>query len=76
MIILALHFLCFKLVSLIKIYIYGLPIEYLSKFPVIEEYNSYMWILYSIIGIAIPLLVEHTYIKIKQKTNECFNYRS
>lgn len=67
LIILALHFLCFKLVSLLKIYLYGLPLEDLSQFPVIFEYNSYFWILYSIIGIFIPLLLENIYNNIKPK---------
>ena len=70
MIILALHFLCFKLVSLLKIYCYNYPIEDLSCFPVITDNNSFMWILYSIAGIAIPLLIEHIYIKIKSKIYE------
>ena len=70
MIILALHFLCFKLISLLKIYCYDYPIEDLSCFPVITDNNSFMWILYSIAGIAIPLLIEHIYIKIKSKIYE------
>ena len=70
MIILALHFLCFKLISLLKIYCYDYPIKDLSCFPVITDNNSFMWILYSIAGIAIPLLIEHIYIKIKSKIYE------
>lgn len=70
MIILALHFLCFKLISLLKIYCYDYPIKDLSCFPVIKDNNSFMWILYSIAGIAIPLLIEHIYIKIKSKIYE------
>lgn len=40
MIILALHFVCLKLVSLLKISIYGWPIERLAEFPVIEQNNT------------------------------------
>ena len=67
MIILALHFLCFKPVSLIKILYFNLPIQNLSCFPVIYENNAIMWILYSILGISIPLLIEYAYIKLKRK---------
>lgn len=37
------HFLAFKLVSLLIIRIYGLPIERLAEFPVIREYAVQGW---------------------------------
>lgn len=37
------HFLSFKVVSLIIIKIYDLPIERLSEFPVISEYATKGW---------------------------------
>lgn len=55
MTILTWHFLCFKLVSLLIIGIYGLPIERLAEFPIIEEYSSW-WIMYFIVGVGVPLL--------------------
>lgn len=55
--ILVFHFISFKLVSLIKILHYDLPIDRLSSFPVISEHNSYYWILYSVIGVIVPLLI-------------------
>lgn len=37
------HFLSFKFVSLLIIFIYGLPIERLAEFPVITEYSVKGW---------------------------------
>lgn len=62
--ILALHFLAFKIVSLIKIYIYDLPPKMLSCFPVIEDHNKYFWPLYTAIGVCIPLIVQWLYEKV------------
>jgi fucose 4-O-acetylase-like acetyltransferase len=55
MIILTFHMLSFKLVSLIKILHYNLPMSSLGEFPVIMRFNINYWILYSIIGISLPL---------------------
>ena len=50
------HFLCFKIVSLIIIAYYGLPIEHLAEFPVINPYNVQgWWICYFVIGVAVPI---------------------
>lgn len=58
LIILAMHFLCFKIVSLFIISIYGLPVERLAELPVISEYASQgWWIVYSLVGIIVPLLL-------------------
>lgn len=67
MIILALHFLSFKIVNLIKIGIYNMQIEKLACFPVIKENNDITWILYSIIGILLPLSIKYLYKKISTK---------
>lgn len=67
MIILALHFTCLKIVSLVKIGVYGLPIERLAEFPVIEENNTWWWIAYTFVGIAVPLLCQKAYDKTKEK---------
>lgn len=67
--ILALNLLALKLGNLIKIWIYGMPIEMLSSHPIIKEHNNYFWLLYTFIGIGIPLLFHYLYnrcyIKIK-----------
>lgn len=56
------HFLSFKLVSLLIIGIYCLPVAQLAEFPVIESY-AYQgwWIAYLWIGIIVPLLGLHFY---------------
>ena len=59
--ILALNLLALKIGNLIKIWIYGLPINKLSSYTVIYERNSYFWVIYTIIGISIPLLVNFLY---------------
>lgn len=56
MIILVLHLLVFKIGNLTKIIIYGFPIEKLSDFKIIQENNDFFWIIYSLLGIIIPLL--------------------
>lgn len=46
------HLLAFKIVSLLIIYIYNLPIENLGEFPVIAEYSRQgWWILYCIVSL-------------------------
>lgn len=57
MLILALHFLSFKIINLIKVYAYNLPIKMLSCFPVIEEYNQYYWAAYVAVGVCVPLII-------------------
>lgn len=55
--ILTFHFLAFKLISYIWIKGHDLPISFLSQFPVLQETSSWMWIAYTIAGIALPLLI-------------------
>lgn len=55
--ILALHFVCFKLVSLLKMWALGLPASSLQEVPVISESNAWWWLLYTAVGVAIPLLL-------------------
>jgi len=52
------HFLCFKLVSLLIILLYKLPMERLAEFPAIAEYSQKGWfIAYFFIGVFIPLMM-------------------
>lgn len=51
------HFISFKLISLILIAYYDLPITRLSDFPVISGFNSFSWVVYSIVGVIIPLIL-------------------
>lgn len=50
------HFLCFKIVSLVIILVYNLPIEQLACFPIIPEYASW-WIAYFVVGTGVPLAI-------------------
>lgn len=56
------HFLCFKIVSLWIIIVYDLPIERLAEIPTIGEYDNRGWFILSTIGgIGIPLLIRYLY---------------
>lgn len=60
------HFLCFKLVSLLIIGIYDLPIQRLAEFPVIEEYAyKGWWIVYSFVGVITSLSVDFIFSKLQ-----------
>lgn len=59
MVIFALHMLCFKIGNLLKIIIYDFPIHRLAEFQIIDDYNTFFWFVYTIIGIAIPLLFDY-----------------
>lgn len=61
--IMILHFLAFKLVSLIQILYYNYPLAYLSKFPIINLGGAW-WILYSLSGVFIPLILPFSINKI------------
>lgn len=63
LIILILHFLCFKPVSLLHILINDLDIKRLSEFAVMSDTPPYLWILYTIFGVALPLLLREIYLK-------------
>lgn len=59
--ILALNLFALKIGNLIKILIYDMPIESLASHTIIYDQNQLFWILYIIIGVSIPLLLEHIY---------------
>lgn len=63
--IMALHYIAFKLVNLLQIAIYNYPIKYLAYYPVIPIKTEYWWILYTIVGILVPLLLAIFYDKTK-----------
>lgn len=64
------HFLSFKVVSLIIIWIYNLPKETLASHPVITEFaNSGWWLVYFFIGSVIPLICVYFKNKIKKIPN-------
>lgn len=63
------HFLCFKLVSLVIIAVYGLKIERLATFAIISTADlqedgvdiawSFWWVAYMIVGAGIPILWQY-----------------
>ena len=59
--ILALHFICFRLVSFVIVMIYNLDSAYIAQHPVIQNMtlwgSSCWWLVYSIVGISVPLLL-------------------
>lgn len=55
--ILTFHFLAFKIISFLHIYYNDLPIEWLSQFPVIRKIHPSLWMVYTIVGISLPMLV-------------------
>ncbi|MBR2491927.1 MAG: acyltransferase family protein [Paludibacteraceae bacterium] len=69
MIILALHFSCFKIVNLMKIYYYNLDNVPYGSFPILANdpsaNNVFWWILYIIVGVFIPIAIKWYYDKFK-----------
>lgn len=55
--IMALQYLAFKLAALLQIWVCDYPIRYLAFYPVIPKNTHYWWIVYTMVGIAIPLLL-------------------
>ena len=56
-IILALHFLCFKAVNYIIVVKYNLDLSNISIFPVIGNHESW-FVVYSLFGVLIPIIVK------------------
>lgn len=69
--IMALHFLCFKIVNLIQINVYSYPIYMMAKFPYIDGGNGW-WILYSLIGVLVPITLVFIYENISKILKEYF----
>ena len=63
--ILALHFLSFKIINLFGVVTLGLPESQVASFPTIEGLGGCWWILYSVVGLLLPLLVAYVATKIK-----------
>ena len=73
--ILVLHFLAFKTLTFVYIKLFGLSIERLTDFPVLEGLEiPGSWILYSIVGVGLPTLMCWLYHRIKKYayTKPCF----
>lgn len=51
------HLLAFKLASMAKVAIYGLPWEMVGGHPVVHsESGTWFWVVYTIVGVSVPLL--------------------
>lgn len=61
--IMVLHFLCFKFINFICTIYYELPIELTGAFPVLID-KGLWWILYTILGVSLPLLIDFAIKKI------------
>ena len=66
------HLVAFKLVSMVKIWHYGYDWQLLSSFPVIMHDNAFFWVLYSAVGIALPITgcIIYDGIKLKLRKQE------
>ena len=63
------HIISFKAVSLLKIWWYGLPWEQIGCHMVIHHnHTDIFWVLYSVAGVAIPLLVLTAWRRLKTHT--------
>ena len=65
--IMALHFLAFKIVSILIIVLYKLPIERLAEYPVIVGIGGVWWIIYTIVGASVPCLIRELFDKLVLK---------
>lgn len=66
-IIMALHFLCFKLINLIQVTLYGYPDYMLAEFPVLYAYDLW-FVLYGIAGVFIPVMIKKSAVKLRRRS--------
>lgn len=67
--ILTFHFLSFKAVSYLYLKINALPLQRLSAFPTLNDTNAFMWIIYTIVGVTLPLLIWEMVDRIEKQIN-------
>lgn len=63
-IVLSIHLLCFKIITLLEIFIYKTDWFYLACYPVFKV-NGIWSLLYTLIGLFIPLALKNLYHKLK-----------
>lgn len=61
--IMALHFVCFKLVSYLIIVRYQLDMSNMATIPVVENAAGFWWIAYTAVGLVIPIAIRWLYEK-------------
>lgn len=73
--IMALHFLSFKLVSYMYLLLYELPIINLVDFPVLSIciHSPIMWLIYTAIGVFIPLVCANFFLVCKELIYHFYN---
>lgn len=65
--IMGLHFLMFKLVSCLIVMVYAIPTERLAEYPVLFKVAGAWWILYTVVGVVLPVCFGIARKKIKAK---------
>lgn len=63
--IIGLHFLAFKIVNALAVHTYGMKSYMIAAFPVLMTTGAW-WILYTIVGICVPLAADRVWIKVKK----------
>jgi fucose 4-O-acetylase-like acetyltransferase len=62
------HIISFKIVSLIKVWCYGLDFRQVGCHMAIHDYNTDMfWVLYTIVGVGLPLYGNYLYQRLKNR---------
>ena len=74
--IMVLHYVSFKLVVFIQLWICNYPSNYLAYYPVIPYNTNYWWVAYTIVGVAVPLFLASSADFIKQKVTVIFKNRN
>lgn len=64
--IVGMHFLCFKIVSLIAVLALGMKMYMIAAFPVLELPGAW-WLFYTVVGILVPLLVDRVWIMVRRR---------
>lgn len=67
--ILVLHTLAFKMVSILIVFIKGLPLYMIASFPIIFDVSEIIKWLYTIVGVIVPLLISIVVDKSKRSLN-------
>lgn len=75
LIILALHFLSFKLISWIYILLSNSDIKLLAQFAVLEDTPNWLWLFYLCSGIFLPLVARKSYLYIYENLILCFRWK-
>lgn len=73
--IMALHFLCFKLVNLIQCVWYGFPLERVSDFPFVSVEGGW-WLAYLLMGIGLSMCLSWGYGRGMEKLQVYVGHRS